>query len=203
LHYASHSERACRRAAIASQDGTLAGLVENYPRLPADEYIVDNRLISLYDKHSDGSSVCYASWLRPIVNMRPKYTQQWLDSGAGSPHLFPADLHLADWLTTMGYQFDVLTGTPAECSSGAMRDAYQSYLNGGRRLMYLSGNGFFWVTDLDPDTETGIEIRRRSSPVWTWPVPPGEAHLSSTRELAGLWSWRGRSAHLGSRRVRD
>lgn len=197
-----------------AQDGTLAGLVENYPRLPEDQYIVDNRLLSLYDKHSDGSSVCYASWLRPIVNMRPKYTQHWLDSGAGSPHLFPADLHLVDWLVTMGYQFDVLTdlelhqdgadrlspyrvvltGTHAEYSSGAMLDAYGGYLNDGGRLMYLSGNGFFWVTELDPDTQTGVEIRRRSSPVWTWPVPPGEAHLSSTGELAGLWSWRGRSA---------
>ena len=197
-----------------AEDGTLAGLVDNYPRLPEDQYIVDNRLISLYDKHSDGSSVCYASWLRPIVNMRPKYTQHWLDSGAGLPHLFPADLHLVDWLVTMGYQFDVLTdlevhldginrlepydviltGTHAEYSSGAMLDAYQDYLNGGGRLMYLSGNGFYWVTDLDPDTETGIEIRRRSSPVWTWPVPPGEAHLSSTGEPAGLWSLRGRSA---------
>jgi len=197
-----------------AEDGTLAGAVDNYPRLPEDQYIVDNKLISLYDKHSDGSSVCYASWLRPIVNMRPKYTQHWLDSGAGSPHLFPADLHLVDWLVTMGYQFDVLTdlevhrdgveilepydviltGTHAEYTSGAMLNAYQAYLNGGGRLMYLSGNGFYWVTDLDPDTGTGIEIRRRSSPVWTWPVPPGEAHLSSTGKPAGLWSLRGRSA---------
>ncbi|SCX31431.1 N,N-dimethylformamidase beta subunit family domain-containing protein [Mycolicibacterium fluoranthenivorans] len=197
-----------------AEAGTLAGLVDNYPRLPEDQYIVDNRLISLYDKHSDGSSVCYASWLRPIVNMRPKYTQHWLDSGAGSPHLFPADLHLVDWLVTMGYQFDVLTdlevhrdgveilepydvvltGTHAEYTSGVMLNAYQGYLNGGGRLMYLSGNGFYWVTDLDPDTGRGIEVRRRSSPAWTWPVPPGEAHLSSTGEPAGLWTWRGRSA---------
>jgi len=199
-----------------AQNGTLAGLVEDYPRLPEDQYIVDNRLISLYDRHSDGSTVCYSSWLRPIVNMRPKYTQHWLDSGAGSPHLFPADLHLVDWLVTMGYEFDVLTdlelhqdgadrlrpyqavltGTHAEYCSGTMLDAYQGYLTDGGHLMYLSGNGFYWVTELDPDTGQGIEIRRRSTPVWNWPAPAGEAHSSSTGELAGIWGWRGRNAQL-------
>ncbi|NIL90821.1 N,N-dimethylformamidase beta subunit [Rhodococcus fascians] len=195
--------------------GTLSGLVQNYPRRVEDTYIVDNRLISLYDRHSDGSSVCYASWLRPLVNMRPKYTQHYLDNGQGSPHQFAADLHLIDWLVHSGYNFDVvtdlevhhdgkarfepyrvvLTGTHAEYTSGAMIDAYKGYLDGGGRLMYLSGNGMFWVTEPDAGTGTGIEIRRRGCAEWTWPVAPGEAHLSSTGELGGIWSTRGRSTH--------
>lgn len=196
-------------------DGTLKDQVDNYPRTPEDAYIVRHGLRSLYDRHTDGSSVCYASWLRPIVNMRPKYTQAWLDSGRGSPHQLSADLHLVDWLVEHGYRFDVLTdlelhreglsrlrdykvvltGTHAEYCSGEMIDGYQAYLNEGGRLMYLSGNGMFWVTQLDPDTGTSVEIRRRSAPVWTWPAAPGEAHLSSTGELGGLWSNRGRGAH--------
>lgn len=196
-------------------DGTLSGQVESYPRLPEDAYIIDNGLRSLYDRHTDGSGVYYSSWLRPIVNMRPKYTQAWLDNGRGSPHQFPADLHLVDWLVEMGYEFDVLTdlelhrdglarledyqvvltGTHAEYTSVEMLDAYEAYLNGGGRLMYLSGNGMFWVTQLDPDTQTSIEIRRRSGNVWTWPSAPGEAHLSSTGEPGGLWSLRGRTPH--------
>lgn len=28
--------------------------------------------VSMYDEHSDGSGVCYASRLRPVLNMRPK-----------------------------------------------------------------------------------------------------------------------------------
>jgi len=194
-------------------EGTLKGQVADYPRLPEDAYIVDNGLVSLYDRHSDGSSVCYASWLRPLVNMRPKYTQHWLDNGAGSPHQFPADLYLVDWLVQQGYSFDVLTdvelhldgvdrlasyrvvltGTHAEYTSASMLDAYQAYLERGGRLLYLSGNGMFWVTELDPDTQAGVEIRRRANtPLWTWPVPPGEAHLSSTGELGSWWSNRGR-----------
>lgn len=197
-----------------AHEGTLKGLVEKYPRLPEDHYIVDNNLISLYDKHSDDSSNSYASWLRPLVNMRPKYTQHWLDGGKGSPHQFPADLHIVDWLVEQGYSFDVitdlelhndgverlapysavLTGTHAEYTSGAMLDTYQGYLNQGGRLLYLSGNGMFWVTEPDAATASGIEIRRRSAPTWTWPAAPGEAHLSSTGELGGLWSNRGRDA---------
>lgn len=195
--------------------GTLAGLVMDYPRQPEDSYIVDNHLISLYDKHTDASSVCYASWLRPLVNMRPKYTQHYLNAGKGAPHQLPADLHLIDWLTQSGFTFDVisdfelhsdglerlqpyrvvLTGTHAEYASGAMIDAYQGFLNGGGRLMQMGGNSMFWVTELDPDTRTGVEIRRRAAPAWTWPVGPGEAHLSSTGELGCHWANRGRSAH--------
>ena len=42
-------------------DGTLVGQVENYPRLPEDKYIVSTGLRGLYDRHTDGSGVCYAS----------------------------------------------------------------------------------------------------------------------------------------------
>ena len=36
---------------------------------------------SLYDLHSDGSGVCYSSRLRPILNMRPKYSS-WVGGAA-------------------------------------------------------------------------------------------------------------------------
>src|SRR5262249_45826188 len=51
-----------------------------------DHYAVKHRLLSLYDLHDDGSGVCYSSYLRPIVNMRPKYSMALLRS----PHLFNA-----------------------------------------------------------------------------------------------------------------
>ena len=31
-----------------------------------------------------------------------------------------------------------------------MLNGLRSYLNGGGRLMYLGGNGFYWVTPMDP-----------------------------------------------------
>src|SRR5262249_53789866 len=44
---------------------------------------------SLYDRHTDGSGVCYSSRLRPVMNMRPKEAVLWQ---------FPADTHIIDWL---------------------------------------------------------------------------------------------------------
>ncbi|WP_406395586.1 LamG domain-containing protein [Streptomyces sp. NBC_00882] len=186
----------------------------NYPWQEQDRYILANGLRSLYCRHTDGSGVCYSSWLRPVVNMRPKYHMSFLDSQKGSPHQFNADLHLIDWLEATGIAFDVitdvelhrdgaarlrdyqvvLTGTHAEYWSGEMIDASQQYLNEGGRLMNLSGNGMYWVTQLDPETGTGVEIRRRGPSQRTWDSEPGEAHLSSTGELGGTWRYRGRAA---------
>ena len=61
-----------------------------YPAQPQDRYIVEQGLSSLYDRHTDGSGVCYSSRLRPILNMRPKYYMSLL---GGYPHQFNADLH--------------------------------------------------------------------------------------------------------------
>jgi N,N-dimethylformamidase len=126
---------------------------------PEDRYMVDHHLLSLYDRHSDGSGVCYSSRLRPILNMRPKYYMKALQC----PHQFGADLHLVDWLEAKGHTFDVitdedlhvegvdllahykviLTGTHPEYWSGPMLAAMETYLQNGGRLMYLGGNGFY------------------------------------------------------------
>lgn len=184
----------------------------DYPSQVQDRYIVENRLLSLYDKHSDGSGVCYSSRLRPVVNMRPKCNMAWLDDGKGSPHQFNADLHIVDWLHENGYEADiytdedlhheghallapykaVLTGSHHEYWSGEMLDATQRYLQDGGRLLSLCGNGMYWVTQLDPETGTSVEIRRRGPATRMWEPEPGEAHLSSTGELGGTWRFRGR-----------
>lgn len=187
--------------------------VGDYPSQPQDRYIVENRLLSLYDNHSDGSGVCYSSRLRPIVNMRPSVLMQCLNGGSGSPHQFNADLHLTDWLERLGYEFDVvtdedlhhdgldllspydvvITGTHCEYWSGGMLDAGQAYLRQGGRMMHMAGNGMYWVTQLDPESSSSIEIRRRGPSTRTWEPGPGEAYLSSTGELGGLWRFRGRA----------
>lgn len=184
----------------------------DYPSQIQDRYIVENRLLSLYDVHSDGSGVCYSSQLRPLVNMRPKCNMAWLDGGKGSPHQLNADLHIVDWLHENGYEADiytdedlhrggqallapyktVLTGSHHEYWSGEMLDAAQRYLQDGGRFLSLCGNGMYWVTQLDPETGTSVEIRRRGPATRMWEPEPGEAHLSSTGELGGTWRFRGR-----------
>ncbi len=173
-----------------------------------DLYLAEHREfgLSTYDTHSDGSGVCYSSRLRPILSMKPKY-RSYL-----SPSLwqFNADLHFIDWLTEMGYEFDVitdsdlhtegadllkaykvvLTGTHPEYYSENMLDAILTYQQGGGRFMYMGGNGFYWVIAYHPENTNIIEIRRWGG-TQPWRAQPGEHYLSFTGELGGLWRNRG------------
>ena len=172
-------------------------------------YVVANRLLSLYDRHSDGSGVCYSTRLRPNLTMRPRHRMRINNI----PHLLSSDLHITQWLEHEGHPFDVLTeealhhegrplldpyrivitGTHPEYWSGEMLDALEVYLRGGGRCMYLGGNGFYWVTAFDPERPEVIEVRRTPGTTRAWEAGPGEHYLSSTGEMGGLWRHRGRA----------
>jgi N,N-dimethylformamidase len=164
--------------------------------------------LSLYDHHSDGSGVCYSSSRRPVVNFDPTY-RFWL---FGGPVHLGEDIYLIDWLERLGYDYDVLTdhelhaegpaalagyrvvitGSHPEYVSLAILDALEGHVRLGGRLMYLGGNGHYWVTAVDPLRPHMIEIRRANSGGRTWESDPGECYLSSTGEPGGLWRHRGR-----------
>ena len=183
----------------------------NYPIQKQDKYVIKNNLTGLYDYHSDGSGVCFSSRLRPILNMRPKYNMQLLSSAKGSPHQFNADLHLINWLEDKSYKYDVvtdedlhfegldlindykviITGTHPEYWSESMLNSVEKYLKNGGRIMYLGGNGFYWVTSVFPDSPHIIEVRR-SGGTGSWEEQPGDYYHSSTGELGGLWRNRGK-----------
>jgi N,N-dimethylformamidase len=103
---ASHDERVRQGN---ERLGIMGPAAAAYPQTPQDCYIVTQRLTSTYGRHSDGSGVCHASRMRPLLSMRPKYHDPFLNGGRGTPHQFNASLHLVDWLTTQGYEFDVIT----------------------------------------------------------------------------------------------
>ena len=175
----------------------------------ADRYAATNRLLSLYDHHGDDSGVSLASRLRPLVTMRPGYVSALV---RGRREL-SADLFLTDWLETRGTRYDVatdgdlhaegasllggyrvvITGSHPEYCSAQMLDALESYVDGGGRLMYLGGNGFYWVTTVDPSREHVIEVRRGHAGSGTWRSAPGEVDHSHTGEPGGLWRHRGRA----------
>jgi N,N-dimethylformamidase len=177
-----------------------------------DEYLLATGLRSLYDVHTDGTGVCYASTQKPLPNIRHDHRWAAVAGGPTSAHQFSADLHLVAWLTAQGFEFDVitdeeihrqgldtltpyrvvLTGSHPEYPTTAMMHAYEQYLAGGGRLMYLGGNGFYWVTSIDPEEEHTMEIRRTAG-IRAWQPEPGEWHHSTTGELGGLWRLRGRS----------
>ena len=161
--------------------------------------------VSTYDVHTDGSGACYSSRLRPILNTRPKH-RLWN---------FGADLHVIDWLEATGQPYDVitdqelhragaaalkpyravLTGTHPEYHSKAMIQGIEGYLQGGGRLMYLGGNGFYWRIAFHPEKPGVIEVRRAENGTRTWIADPGEYYLSCTGEMSGLWRASGWSSH--------
>jgi N,N-dimethylformamidase len=87
----------------------------------------------------------------------------------------------------------VLSGSHHEYWSEEMLGGLDGYLEQGGRLMYMSGNGLYWVTGLEPEAQHTIEIRRCGASTRTWEALPGEWHLSTTGELGGLWRFRGRA----------
>ncbi len=177
-------------------------------RQAEDDYVSRHGLLSLYDRHCDGSPVYYASRLLPST-MRPAYCAQ----NIGAPARLSADLCLIDWLMEQDIAHDVitdedvhregaallrsyravLTGSHPEYATGAMWTALEEYLDQGGSAVYLGGNGYYWVTSKDPDHHGVIEVRRGESGSRTQSALPGEYHHSSTGELGGLWRFRGRT----------
>ena len=168
-------------------------------------YLDANTLQSTYVHHSDGSGICFSSLLVPMLSFRPKFRKPLL----GAPHQLSADLHLIDWLEAKGFAYDVvtdldlhrdgvdllspykvvLTGSHPEYPTLAMLDAIGEYLDGGGRVMYMGGNGYYWVTVVD-ESGTLIEVRRWGG-TRSWQAEPGEWNISLTGEPGGIWRDRG------------
>ncbi len=163
---------------------------------------------STYDTYSDGAGVCYSSRLRPIFNMRPKHRM----AGTAVAWQFPADMSIIYWLETKGYDYDVITdedlhregkdclspyqvvinGTHAEYYSERMLDATEDYLAEGGRVMYLSGNGYYWAVSFREDDLSCMEVRKLDSGSRAWQALPGEHYMASNGERSGIWRNRGR-----------
>ena len=117
----------------------------------------------------------------------------------GAPERLGGDLYLTHWLEQKGLAFDtiadehvhedgvdllsqykvIVTGCHPEYWTRPMLDALDAYLDNGGRVMYLGGNGFYWVTGVDPERPHVIEIRRWRG-TETWEAEPGETWLSTT-----------------------
>jgi len=182
---------------------------ESSPWLPEDLFIASHPEvgISLYDHHSDGSTPFYSTRLRPNLSGGPKYKYAALDS----PHLFAADLYIIDWLEQKGIEFDVITDEDLHFDGAAAVDGYQvlitgahpeywthdmldgleRFLNRGGNLMYLGGNGLYWVTSMHAECPV-IEVRRSMGTGLTR-APEGELFHSTTGEMGGIWRVRGRA----------
>jgi N,N-dimethylformamidase len=165
--------------------------------------------LSTYDSHNDGGGVCYSSYHRPIPNMRPKYRAP----GIGGAWQFPADLSIIAWLEHMRYDYEVLTdedlhreglaalkpyaavinSTHCEYYSERMLDATEDYLAEGGRLLYLSGNGYYWAVGFRDEEPWVMEVRKLEAGSRAWQARPGEHYLATTGDRSGLWRHRNRA----------
>jgi N,N-dimethylformamidase len=168
---------------------------------------------SCYETHADGSGVVFSSRRRPIINMRPRYRGWFM---ADAPWQFPADLMLVDWLDEHGVRWDaltdedlhhdgltalepyrvVITGSHPEYVSRRELDALTDYVSGGGRLMYLGGNGFYWLVSYHPERPYVMEVRRSENGSRPHMAPPGEQLHATSGERCGLWRNKGRAPQV-------
>jgi N,N-dimethylformamidase len=169
--------------------------------------------MSMYMRHRDGSGVSHVSWRRPMLDMR---LHRRLPTRGNAGREVSGDLYLLEWLEQAGIPYDivtdlevhnegaellsrykcVVTGGHPEYVSGEILDALEAYVDDGGRLMYLGGNGFYWVTTLDRHTGHMIEVRRGRAGSRTWTGLPGEQHHTDTGEPGGHWRDRGRAPQV-------
>ena len=162
--------------------------------------------LSTYDRHTDGSGICFASQRRPVLTQRSGYMSYLDEAGSGLRH-YPGDTHLIDWLEEKGYAFDlvtdhdldregydlissyrvVLTGSHPEYHTANTLDALQRHLDEGGRLMYLGGNGFYWRVAVNDAVPDAVEIRRGEGGIRAWAAEPGEYYNALDGEYGGLW----------------
>jgi len=165
--------------------------------------------LSCYDSHRDGSGVGYASWRRPMLNMRPTHRYH-----VGAWQL-PADLKLVSWLREEGVNVDfitdhtlhaigrqaldqystVMTSTHSEYYTTEMLDSVEGWIADGGRFAYLGANGFYWRCAFAPNRPWLFELRRGEGGSRAWESRPGESHHAFTGERGGLWKFQGRSTH--------
>jgi N,N-dimethylformamidase len=166
---------------------------------------------STYNRHRDGSGICYSSRLRPILTFRPRYLTFNDARGSGLRH-YPADTHLLDWLQAHGIVYDVvtdedvdaegaallapyatvLTGSHPEYHTARTLDAHARYLDGGGRLIYLGGNGFYWRIATSPALPGVLEVRRAEGGIRAWDAQVGEYYHALDGAYGGLWRRNGR-----------
>jgi N,N-dimethylformamidase len=152
-----------------------------------------------------------------VTRRRP--TRAWLPGAAvreWGAHNLTADLYMVDWLEARGYAYDILAdhdlhrqgfdllgryrclilSSHPEYWSLPMLGALRQFVRQGGRVLYLGGNGLYWVTSFDPERPHLMEVRKSGEGDYgpAYVPEPGEIQHSTTLEAGGLWARRGRPA---------
>lgn len=196
--YANHAR--------GNADADYHARVAAWGAYPHNPDAVPNFAHSTYNRHSDGSGVCFSSRLRPILNMRPGFVTFNDPRGSGLRH-YAADTHLLAWLDAQNAAFDVitdedlddegaallapyrvvLTGSHPGYHTPATLDALQHFVDHGGRLAYLGGHGFYWRIARSKALPHVIEVRRAEGGIRAWAAEPGEYYHMLDGGYGGLW----------------
>jgi len=197
------------RLAFSERGAAIASDTDGIHLNDLDEALGNEPLLgaSVYDRHADGSGVHYSSRRRPVLNLTPDYQGWWCTQ---APRHFLADLNIPRWLDHIGQQYDVVTDEDVHRCGSDLLKAYKVVMTGTHpeypspenlkamhefsatgNLLYLGGNGFYWVTGHDPQDLGVIETRRGYAGQRNWTSDPLELRLSTNNEQGGLWRHRG------------
>ncbi|OKL55643.1 hypothetical protein UA08_09126 [Talaromyces atroroseus] len=146
-----------------------------------------------FENLDNGRISAFRPTIRPILNVRPGYVHWALDR----PREFSADLLMIGFLEHSGIPYDVITdhcihtrgpkatlqystlitGCHPEYHSLQTLDALDDFAKAGGNLMYLGGNGFYGVADIDSSPHPyRLEVLKgnqgcRRSMAKPWPAP--------------------------------
>jgi len=130
---------------------------------------------------------------------------------ADASHLLMADLYANWWLERTGVEFGAVTDEDLHHEGTAVLDGCRAlvlsahpeywtekmlqslsdFLGRGGSVIYLGGNGLYWVTSVHPSRPHLLEVRRRAGSQ-TSAAPAGEdAHVFEAQP-GGTWPGRGR-----------
>jgi N,N-dimethylformamidase len=179
-----------------------------FPWSYTEDGLVD-RGVCIYMPHSDGSMTYYVTRRKPTRSGNP--SAGYANWGG---HTVAAALYLVDWLEEKDFAYEVVSdedvhrggraaldpyrcvilGPHPEYWTAPMLEALRGYVDNGGRVLYLGGNGLYWVTSIAADRPFLMEVRKSGEGDYDerWIVPePGQYQHSTTLEVGGLWSRRG------------
>ncbi len=179
-----------------------------YGRIPRDEVRVPGLTSSFYTRHLNGRPYFRLGLAMPIPRADPYGFESARAARTRHSHLVRPELFAQAWLTAEGYPFECITDGELDQEPGllgrfavlmicghseywtsAMREGVESYLQGGGRVLCLSGNTLYWRVSSGGDGRT-LESRKTSQAGGEW-LPPtewGERWHSDDGMPGGAWA---------------
>ena len=187
-----------------------------YGRRPTDEVHVAGLDASFYSSHADGRPFFHVATRAPIPRADPFAAESERAGRIPSYHLVRPERYAEAWLREQGFAFECITDLDLDAEpellhrfrafiiaghneywTDRMRAGLEAYLDGGGRVLSMSGNTLYWRASYDPATGL-IESRKTAVDEQTRWLPPrwwGE-RIHTDGRPGGTWRAVGEPGHL-------